>query len=422
MAGRGVAPIPALRVKKGVVSSGTSSGNVAYTGVGFTPKAIMLWASRVPDNDADNNYRSICSWSGGFGTRRGGATQQAFVHGLSDIGTPGTVSARGISNDRILVVGASASSTLIDSIATLTSFDADGFTLNWIDASTFAFDIHYLALGGDAITDASVGTTYVSASPTGQTVASGFGKPDLLLNFFSDASGAIAMERGKFSTGFGAAVDDGTRRASQFWINDAGTHLAASWQKAAFGTSLTATPAAETTYELTAKTSWPTDGFQVSRSSAVTKGFAWLALRGTFSVAMGAATAPGSAGSTSLTGGTSPARLALCWGNNQAASSAMRATTATDMGAWWLGASDGVNHGGAGHTFKSNWGFNAAGGVYHNDDYVEQMWQPPAAGNTDPIPRVGAVPAFNGNNVDLTWTGTDTSSTRSFNYLILGSD
>jgi hypothetical protein len=127
---------PTTFVSVGSFAAKTSVGTQEITGVGFTPKAIILFATSQTANGLDRDVR----W--GFGASDGGVGQA--IAGWSEDNLTGNDTDRYTAAKVIALFNF----PLINE-AELSSFTPDGFILNWttIDIST-AYLIHYIALGG----------------------------------------------------------------------------------------------------------------------------------------------------------------------------------------------------------------------------------------------------------------------------------
>jgi len=128
-------PTPATQIAVGYGASPTSNGTQAITGVGFTPKLILVYANKVDDPD----QYTISSHSRGHASTtadpycliyfyRAGAInkdmQSASAHLVDLIGTDGARKA----------------------VADLDSIDADGFTFDWT-TTTIACDYMWECIG-----------------------------------------------------------------------------------------------------------------------------------------------------------------------------------------------------------------------------------------------------------------------------------
>lgn len=125
----------------GKFSQNTTTGAQSITLLGFAPKFIMLisWGN-ITAVQQPNARRSI-----GFGTA---PTEQGCISiGASDTTSPSSCSSRS-RNDKIIsmiVEGGTTPTVLAE--ASLTSLDADGFTITWSTADATAREILYLAIG-----------------------------------------------------------------------------------------------------------------------------------------------------------------------------------------------------------------------------------------------------------------------------------
>jgi len=162
----------AFEVKVIEIAQPTSTGNQAYTGAGFTPKAILLFgASPTAAGSAPNSLLSA-----GFATA---TTARGSVSAYSDDGLTTISSGRGTRTDRCFATYATATS-LVE--ADLISLDADGFTLNWskVEAGS-ARKMFAVCLGGSDLTDAKV-LAFTGASGAGNQSVTGAGfRPDCTL-------------------------------------------------------------------------------------------------------------------------------------------------------------------------------------------------------------------------------------------------
>lgn len=125
-----------LSAHAGVFTSKTSTGTQAYTGVGFQPTAILFFGrgSTALDSLVTGNLMVM-----------GGATVSA--QGSSGSGTVSSTTSNTAAylstTQAVGAIGGASSSP--DQIATLTSFDSDGFTLDWTTANGSATYYGYIA-------------------------------------------------------------------------------------------------------------------------------------------------------------------------------------------------------------------------------------------------------------------------------------
>jgi hypothetical protein len=190
----------ALQVKAGQITQPTSTGNAAFTGVGFVPKVIILFASdKTADGSAINNalYRGMATSTSNRIALAGVATQY---------GTE--VNDRYANSGKCFVIVTTANAILVS--ADLVSFDADGFTLNFDTVDATARKINYIALGGSDITNVKI-LKFTQNAGTGSQGVTGMGfKADSLIMMSSSTTadpGGDTASGGDVITGIGTAAN-----------------------------------------------------------------------------------------------------------------------------------------------------------------------------------------------------------------------
>jgi hypothetical protein len=161
-------PAPFLS-KIGSFTNPSTTGNLAVTGVGFRPRAIITWITPI-----SNAWGTDAQFSIGVGTT-GAAGYSAFA-GQNGVAT--SVEERRMVGSDVAGLIQYTGTALCE--GTLTSLDADGFTINWTTANATAFTFHYLALGGHRLMQASVaGHTQKATIGTLAVTGTAF-KPDCI--------------------------------------------------------------------------------------------------------------------------------------------------------------------------------------------------------------------------------------------------
>lgn len=408
----------ALNVAKGVISSPAGTGDQTYSlASNFDPKALIVWwtnqtAAGIVD-DAQMNM--------GIATYRGStAVQWGIGANSNDAAAAGDNSSFASSSSfaRMLSPGL----TTVLASASFVSFSTgatSNFVLNWATLPTTGTKLHYLVLGGSDITDALVGKMDLStSSPQDVTVAAGFGQPDLLLfiqaHFTVAATGTTIAQ-----TMMGWAKSDTSRRCA-VWNEDEGSATidVGFWNKDR--AILMLDDAANTAYaeaDLSAKASWPTDGFQLTipaLPAVATYDVYYLALKGTFQSAIGSNSSPTGAPTVNQDNdaGFAPAG-AMVWGGNVTAKSTID-TTHADLGQYYIGATDGTNEGWAGMSEEDS-AADADTYSYHSESKTIQMHGADTSGIL-----AEADGSFSGNNFRLAWNDTDATA-REYNWVVLGS-
>jgi hypothetical protein len=308
----------ALDVKVGTIAAKTSTGVQAYTGVGFTPKAIMFWAT----SQTAAGYAAVASIM--FGCATASSYQWAVAAYADD--NAATVNTGGyMATDSCIRILASGAPTM-DAAASFTSFDGDGFTLNWSDAAPSAFIIHYLALGGTDITNAKAGSFTSRSGAGAQSVTDPGFTPTFLLG--SSNQNTAVGNRNSSTVGLYMASGVSNQRGLGYQSADAGADtVAASSQR---NSQWMVEPSSGGTYNWLADlTGFTATGFDLNfTNSAGARLKLYLALSGTFKVYVGAGLQKTSTGTEATTGvGFTPNALLFgSWG--QAASASVDTSSA----------------------------------------------------------------------------------------------
>ncbi len=333
----------ALAAYKGTFACNTVTGTQAITGVGFQPKALIVWGTTVTAagySSADLVFFIGCA---------SGASDQ-WVNGIfSDNGAAASNSSRQISTGNLIRIVQINQTT--DGLASLTSFDSDGFTIDWpADPPSSAWLVHFLALGGADITSAKAGVVAVAAS-TGNQAFTGVGfQPEFVL---MSSNGQTVAAGGQANGSMHIAMTSSTsRQGALAWRDRDGqaTNQLASYQRndkaAGAVASNTDTVATEGTL-----TSFDSDGWTINYTTgSLAASLGYLALSGG-EYFVGSDTQRTSTGTDSASGvGFTPSGLFLM-STNQANSSSVSSTTAklsvfgtdgTREGGTWMQQADGV--------------------------------------------------------------------------------
>lgn len=196
----------AIEAKTGTINCPASTGNTGFTGVGFQPKAIIFyWTLQTADGTG-------ADMALGIGTAASSSQENLIFMGADD-NVSTSDSSRSSSNAACIRALTPGTATVVMA-ADLVSFDADGFTLNFTTV-TSGVDIHYLALGGDSITNAAAGTQ-TSPAATGNQAVTGLGfQPDFVLFIWSRHTADDGSTNGNALLGIGAATSSTARWALQ---------------------------------------------------------------------------------------------------------------------------------------------------------------------------------------------------------------
>jgi hypothetical protein len=165
--------VPGMRTASGSFNVGTTQTNLTITGLGFKPKAIIFWGTaNTASNSADLTDANI-----GFGFTDGTNSQAIAMASLGgNAGAKGWDRQAGVAYLQI----DTASATIKTSLS-LVSMNTDGFTLSQGVVPAASYYVNYLAIGGDDVTNAKVGTFSYTAA-TGSKAITGVGfQPDMLM-------------------------------------------------------------------------------------------------------------------------------------------------------------------------------------------------------------------------------------------------
>ncbi len=195
----------ALATKKGSFAARTSGGAQSVSGLGFTPKAVLLWVTK----QTATGYAAGRALSFGFTN----GTAQACISTTGNDGatTASNVAGRAGRSDRVIsVINYAAGSVTTDIRADITSLDSDGFTLNWIVAAVGKdYVIHYWALGGSDLTNAYVGSILTPATTPAAVGYTGFGfQPDFLMAMTLGATVVGDFTGGRIQIGAASSTTD----------------------------------------------------------------------------------------------------------------------------------------------------------------------------------------------------------------------
>lgn len=409
----------------GTLSGTGTTGNKTVSGL-TDPKAVIV---RAVNRTAAGTSASTdpTNFSYGVGTYRGGTASAWCIGWSAESGDPTAVhtaqaSASGSTICQMLGNNDHDVATpTTDFAMTLVSMDATSVTFNISNAHTAgAIIIDYLILCGTDITDAQCGVvTTVGSTTLDTTVASGFGKPDLICigsiwENFANIGNAIAQ----CSIGWGT---DSTEQvvSNSVDVDAAGSVLAGSMQlsnNSKILQTLNATPAADYNAALAAKADWPTDGFRLTFSATTADDFGWLALKGTFQKKVGAITSPGGTGNQD-TNIDFPGAGAMFWGASQVSGTSIvtAQTTAPRLVSQFVGFSDGTTESAAGWSDDDA---NANQRARAHQSTTQSVVMQSNSGGTVSI--TGAADhSWSSNNLRLNWSAVP-SAAREILYVAIG--
>lgn len=128
---------------KGTFTANTATGNQTISGIGFTPKAIILWTS----------YQTATGFTDGYQFQIGmtDGTNQNSIAMISDEGAPNDTD-RARSETQLVLIRNVAGTNI--RVATIVSFGSGQFVVNWSTADAVAAIFHFVAFGGSDLSAA----------------------------------------------------------------------------------------------------------------------------------------------------------------------------------------------------------------------------------------------------------------------------
>ncbi|MEM9459598.1 MAG: hypothetical protein AAGF11_35805 [Myxococcota bacterium] len=274
----------ALRAYFGTFAASASEGIESVTGVGFEPRAVLLWVTEHQAGGWIQGARFGRGWSDG---EHQGAVATAWGDGSN--------ATQSLWSQEHCVVLVDEQGAVL-AAAAVASFDPDGFSLQWSTPGA-GRRVAFLALGGPI--QARVGNLSLSL-PTEVVDTVGFSAQVVL---FAGVTVASAGSDPNGGHGFGVAVPDGSTHSSAHYERNNGNGTSGLAEGVAMITAAEAPPPVES-YTLSGVDS---RGFALERetgSGAI--GTTWLAIGGV-SASAGVITQPGVAGPQSVPLGFEPA-------------------------------------------------------------------------------------------------------------------
>jgi hypothetical protein len=254
-------------------STAAATASQAVTGVGFTPKALILYCTaETAEGFAANLAMSIGMTSG--------ATQSSSTSSWSQDNVATTAAGSEVRPKVLTITVASTGAAVAE--CDLTSFDSDGFTLSWTTNNASAYKIHYIAFGGSDITNAKVAALTGQAG-TGNKAFTGVGfQPNiifLLINRFGSTNASSASMEVALGVGISATKRWAIALQGVSGVSMTTTMLVKTYQRTdSIFLSLTPAGVEQDRFDLV---SLDADGFTLNQIvNGVTLGFQALCIKG----------------------------------------------------------------------------------------------------------------------------------------------
>jgi hypothetical protein len=197
----------------GTFNTGTSTGDVTVTGVGFEADFVLLIDATI--SNAENGNSANVGFSLGAATRAG-PTNAVTSFSLDDNVTPSDSNRYSLTGESWAGWTAPAGPHARGSV---TAFDSDGFTFNVIEAPTTGRPVYYLALKGPQF---KIGNSLTQTNTSTDIVTSGFGFTPSGVMVLSHLTSASTADTQQAHTEFsiGAATSDSNQLAMAILSED----------------------------------------------------------------------------------------------------------------------------------------------------------------------------------------------------------
>lgn len=396
----------ALNVKVGAITAkdGTT-GAQAYTGVGFQPKGTIFLNSR---QTAVGNVAGA-----GINIGIAGINAEDILGGYNSADNVATTDIiRSLRNNRIyesLPYGSSSA----DSAATLTTNDADGWTMNFTTVGA-AYKIPYLTIGGTDITNV-VSSTFALNTGTGNQSVTGLGfQPDIIFFIFQSLGTSSGDSNADCCFGIGVAKSSSARWCSEI-SGDSG--VATSNTRRSFHNDhciVISNVNADTVNGSADFVSMDADGFTINIDDAPAAGYivGFLAIKGG-QWAVGTDTQPTSATTKATSGlGIQPAGIMLVSAGYETAN------VITSTGRLSVGVADASTMQSIFLGDQDNVGPTKADSRYATDKVIS-LYQENGLGAPTVLAEA-SLSSFDSDGFTLNWTTADATQ-RIFGYVAVGS-
>ena len=396
-----------FRVKKGTFTKATITGSQVITGVGFQPKAVIFWWTR--QTSYGESAGVLVGY--GFATNDGGNCGVAFA---SDDGAWTSNTGRRRSTTYSIIILSNGDPTR-SAQASVTSFDADGFTLNWQRNEARADIIHYIALGGVDLTNAKASSfTLTTATGTQDVTGVGF-QPDFAMFLWTFTKATDTNTR-HAEVGLGFAVSS-TKRGAVVADSEDGRSIMDTWQQQRTDSCiLLLDPTSGAQDAIVDFNQFLADGFRLNKTdppAAVTPIF-YLALKGGY-YDVGSFNSATTTGNQDVTSVVFQPRLVMLATQGRSASTAIGGTAELAFGAATSSTERGVT-----------W-FEDPTGLANSDNERETLntkiiqWRDRTGANTFTLRGSADFVSFLSNGFRLSWSNVETSG-RQIIYVAFGRD
>lgn len=394
----------ALEVRKGTIAApttGTTPVAQSVTGLPFQPKAVIFFSASISTNNTST--QAILEM---FGAAT--STTAQFVVANGDDGNVSTTNSARVSRfGTECICLLSGGTPTIDALATFASFNAAGFTINWTDLpSSTGLVIHYLAIGGTDVTNATIVQVTPSTTTNGVTQAISMGfQPDCVITCSPAVPSTTGVVDATISVG-AATRSPSTKQYATFWFDNDGataTDAAVYSTTARMGATPSSTAIKDADFSLS---SWDASGITINWNDAVattTQRFYMLALQGgQYDIVN--VTAASATGTQNVPVSFQPSGL-LMFGSGEITDTDTTASSATTESMYYVGAADSViTQGGVVYNTVDA---STRGPFRRNSNTL--LWQQITTTNGTSA-AAASVSAMTASQVTLNWTTANTAA------------
>jgi len=194
----------AISVKTNNLTGPASTGNSSSTDPGFQPKGLLIWNGVQTATGASSDAQFSIGVASSTTTENSGGYNSNDASASSDVVR--------IFSTTDVIRNTTAGATTLNLVATLTSFDATGFTLNWGTLATTSPLYNYLALGGADITNVNTGN-FAANTSTGNQSVTGVGFQPNVIILFANLNTTSTQTNNNSCFGIGVATSSTERWA-----------------------------------------------------------------------------------------------------------------------------------------------------------------------------------------------------------------
>lgn len=389
-----------MNVFKGTFAANTSTGNQTISGIGFTPKAIILWTS----------YRTATGFTDGYQFQIGMAdgTNQNSWAVISNEAAPNDTD-RAKSESQLILIRNVAGTNI--RVATIVSLGSGEFVINWSTVDANAVVFHFMAFGGDEINVVVGNDTFAARYSASNTDFDGLTfNPELV--FFVGCVSSSDAANGPCLGWAASGVPGGTitQGSAAGQVRDAqSTSITGRFQSASRCVDIFSSSAQSLAVDLRFTGGWTV---AATTPTAATTAAHYLAIGG-ISAKAGSGNQPTSTGNQAITGldFTPKGVMVLSVGNTTSASVATESrfsvggSDGSNQGWAWTGAVDNVNP--------------IRTAIGHSVSNIVTMSTPDATGSASTTEAQASLSSLDADGFTLNW-GTADATQREYLWVAMG--